>query len=124
MDFAIGICGLPVKPDGSNRMWLSLSTITCRGTPCCSASDMQIASESMRPATVEPCLAIFMKTSPGLPSSYLPTVTYPSWSAIEKWWVIASRSSGMRRRTGRAAWVGSGNALPVDSGCVRLDPSR
>ena len=52
------------------------------------------------------------------------TTGKPSWSAIEKWWVMASRSSGRRRRTGRAACVGSGARVPVESGWVRLDPSR
>jgi hypothetical protein len=66
--------GFPVKPDGSKRMWLSLSARVCSGTPYCSASDMQMARESISPETVDPCLAIFMKTSPGLPSSYMPTV--------------------------------------------------
>ena len=63
-----------MKPDGSNRMWLSLLASVLSGTPYCRARLMQMASESMSPETVEPCLAIFMKTSPGLPSSYIPTV--------------------------------------------------
>ncbi len=33
IDFAMGICWLPVKPDGSNRMWLNLSQSTFNGTP-------------------------------------------------------------------------------------------
>jgi hypothetical protein len=40
---AIGIFGLPVKPDGSNRVWLNLSISTWSGTPYCSASETLVA---------------------------------------------------------------------------------
>ena len=66
--------GLPVKPDGSKRVWLNLSTSTFSGTPYCSDSEMAVAKESIRPETVEPSLAMVMKSSPGWPSSYMPTV--------------------------------------------------
>jgi hypothetical protein len=38
----------------------------------------------MSPEIVEPSFAILTKISPGEPSSYTPTVRYPSWPAMEK----------------------------------------
>jgi hypothetical protein len=74
IDFAIGMSGLPVKPEGSNRVWLNLSESTLRGTPYWSAIEMDVAKLSIRPETTEPSLAIVTKSSPGEPSSYMPTV--------------------------------------------------
>ena len=76
---------------------------------------------------VEPSLAITRKISPGLPSSKSPTVMYPSWPAMSNLCVMASRSSGRRRRAGPAPApaADSGSAVrAVFSGCVRLLPSR
>ena len=58
-----------MKPDGSKRWSMYLLIRLSIGTPCCSAIDQAIATESIRPDTVEPCLDIFTNTSPGLPSS-------------------------------------------------------
>ena len=74
IDLAIGISGLPVNPDGSNRVWLNLSARTLSGTPYWSAIEMDVAKLSMRPETTDPSLAIVTKSSPGLPSAYMPTV--------------------------------------------------
>ena len=74
IDFAIGISGFRVKPLGSNRVCVNLSTRSCSGTPCCSESEVMVAKLSIRPEMVEPSLAMVMKISPGVPSSYLPTV--------------------------------------------------
>ncbi len=52
----------------------------------------------MTPDKVEPCLETFMKTSPGRPSSYSPTVTYPSQSATRKANVFDRRRRGKRVR--------------------------
>ena len=72
IDLAMGISGLPVKPEGSKRVWLNLSTRTLSGTPYCSAREMAVAKLSIRPETTEPSLAMVMKSSPGVPSSYMP----------------------------------------------------
>ena len=74
IDVAIGTSGFPVKPDGSNRVPFSFSHRMASGTPCCSASEAAVANESIRPAMTEPSLAMRMKISPALPSSYRPTV--------------------------------------------------
>src|SRR6516162_2187911 len=101
MDFAYGICELPVHPHGSNRTCENLSTRNRRGTPYCSDRLVTTAIESIRPEIVEPSFAIVMKISPGVPSSYMPTVMYPSCPPIENLCVIDSRSSGNFRRLGR-----------------------
>ena len=36
--------------------------------------EMEVAKLSIRPETTEPSLAMVMKSSPGVPSSYMPTV--------------------------------------------------
>src|SRR2546422_11589537 len=70
-------------------------------------SEIAVANESIRPETTEPVFAIVTKISPGWPSSNMPTVMYPSWPAIENLCVIDCRSSGRRRRKGRAAGTDS-----------------
>ncbi|MCK7518728.1 MAG: hypothetical protein MZV64_13900 [Ignavibacteriales bacterium] len=53
------LAGCSVKPDGSKRMWLNLSTRTCSGTPYCSAQrDRRARRRPSRPEIVEPSLAI------------------------------------------------------------------
>jgi len=74
IDLAYGICGFLVKPDGSKRMCENLSTRNCSGTPYCSANEIAVANESIKPEMVEPCFDIVTKISPGVPSSYMPTV--------------------------------------------------
>ncbi len=69
IDLAIGISGFLVKPDGSNRVWLNLSTRVCSGTPYCKAIEIEVARESISPEMVEPSFAITRKISPGCPSS-------------------------------------------------------
>ena len=54
----------------------------------------------MIPASVDPCLDTFMNTSPGRPSSYSPTVTYPSQSATRNANVFDLRRRGRRSRRG------------------------
>src|SRR5260370_4271220 len=99
------MCGFPAQPLGSKRMWLNFSQRTLSGTPYCRASDTAVAKESISPETVEPSLDILMNSSPASPSSYNPTVKYPSWPPTEKWCVSARRSFGRRRRSGRCeAW--------------------
>ena len=68
-DLAIGISLLFVKPEGSNRVWLNLSTKALSGTPYCKEIEVIVAIVSMRPETVLPSFAIFRKISPGVPSS-------------------------------------------------------
>ena len=63
-----------VNPDGSKRTWVNLSTSTRSGTPYWSAMEMAVAKLSMSPLTTLPCLDMTTKISPGLPSSYMPTV--------------------------------------------------
>ena len=69
MNLAIGISGFLVKPEGSKRVWLNLSTRVCSGTPYWSAIEIEVASESIRPEMVEPSFAMTRKISPGWPSS-------------------------------------------------------
>ena len=74
MDLAIGIWRFVVKPAGSKRTWLNLRARSSSGTPYWKASEIAVANESIRPAMVEPCLAIVIKISPGRPvSGYSPT---------------------------------------------------
>ena len=134
MLFAYGISGFFVKPEGSKRTCENFSTSVSSGTPYCSDIEIEVAKASMRPEMVEPSLAMTRKISPGLPSSYIPTVMYPSWPAIENLWVIDRRSSGSLRRGGRASATGGAAAvaiavsfassLDVLSGWLRLQPSR
>src|SRR5437773_7798161 len=72
--------GFAVIPDGSKRVFSSLSTNTFSGTPYCKPSEMVSASPSITPESVDPSLDILMKISPGRLSSYMPTVMYPSRS--------------------------------------------
>ena len=74
MDLAYGTWGLPVNPLGSKRTWLNLSTRNFSGTPYCRLKLMAVAKLSISPEMVEPSLAMAMKISPGLPSSYMPAV--------------------------------------------------
>src|SRR5262252_1688069 len=101
IDFAYGTCGFDVNPEGSNRVWLNLSTRTFSGTPYCSAIEHVVAKLSMTPDSVEPSFAMTMKISPGVPSSYMPMVRYPSCPATENLCVMECRSTGRCRRTGR-----------------------
>ena len=74
MLFAYGISGFLVKPEGSKRTCENFSTSASSGTPYCSAIEIEVAKASIRPEMVEPSLAMTRKISPGLPSSYMPTV--------------------------------------------------
>src|SRR5215831_4261836 len=128
IDFAYGTCGFDVNPEGSNRVWLNLSTRTFKGTPYCRAIEQVVAKLSMTPERVDPSLAITMKISPGVPSSYMPIVRYPSWPATENLWVIECLSTGRCLRTGRLSTTTPGSVFLslalVLSGCVRFEPSR
>src|SRR5437764_13644808 len=122
MDFAYGTWGFDVNPDGSNRVCVNLSTRTFKGTPYCSAMEQVVAKLSMTPESVDPSFAMTMKISPGAPSSYIPTVKYPSWPATENLCVIESRSTGRCRRTGRLSTTSAFlSAAVVLSGWVRFD---
>ena len=74
MLLAYGISEFFVKPEGSKRTWENFSTRASRGTPYCKAMEIEVAKASIRPEMVEPSFAITRKISPGLPSSYIPTV--------------------------------------------------
>ena len=75
IDLAIGISGLPVKPEGSKRMWVNLSTRTSqRHAVLQRERDRRGEGVHRDREIVEPSLAIVMKISPGWPSSYSPTV--------------------------------------------------
>src|SRR5207245_2601855 len=93
------------------RVWLNFEHNTRSDTPYCSASETAVAKQSIRPETVDPSFAVVMKISPGWPSSYSPTVRYPSYPPTLKWWTIACRSSGRRRRTGCTATESSISAI-------------
>src|SRR2546428_6795703 len=107
IDLAKRTSGLFVMPLGSKRVCENLSHSTRSGTPYWSVIEIAVANESMRPETTEPVFAIVTKISPGWPSSNMPTVMYPSWPPIENLCVIDCRSSGRRRRKGRAAGTDS-----------------
>ena len=51
-----------------------LLTSFSNGTPYCRASEMAVAKASISPEMTEPSFAIVRKISPGVPSSYMPTV--------------------------------------------------
>src|SRR5947209_19137620 len=92
---------------------------------------------SITPASVEPCLDIFRKTSPSPSSGYDDAVRYPSAPATENETVSDGRFFGSRLRTGRYSTTFS-TCLPVaagsvafsvdffdaDSGCPTLQLSR
>jgi hypothetical protein len=131
MLLAYGISGFLVKPEGSKRTCENFSTSASSGTPYCRAIEIDVANASIRPEMVEPSLAMTRKISPGVRSSYMPAVMYPSCPAIEYLCVMACRSSGSLRRAGRtstALAASSATALPssfeVLSGWLRLQPSR
>ena len=63
-----------VKPEGSKRTCENFSTSVSSGTPYWSDMEIDVAKASMRPEMVEPSFAMTRKISPGLPSSYIPTV--------------------------------------------------
>ena len=58
-----------MKPEGSKRVWLNLSTSALSGTPYWSEIEVMVAIVSIRPETVLPSFAILRKISPGVPSS-------------------------------------------------------
>jgi len=91
MDPAYPISGFPDQPLGSNRVWLNFEVNTRSGTPYCKARETAVAKQSINPETVDPSFAVVMKISPGWPSSYSPTVRYPSYPPTLKWWTIAWR---------------------------------
>ncbi len=126
-----------MMPEGSNRVFSSLSTNTFSGTPYCKPSEMVSASPSITPESVEPSLAILMKTSPGRPSSYIPTVIYPSCPPTLNLCVTDARSTGIFSRCCRAKssrCIGSTTTAaacfssffppPALSGCDRFELSR
>src|SRR6516165_2854338 len=102
MDLAYGTCWFPVQPLGSNLTWLNLSTRNLSGTPYCRLKLTEVAKLSINPEMVEPSFDMAMKISPGVPSSYIPTVMYPSCPPIENLCVIDLRSSGSFLRGGRS----------------------
>src|SRR6185295_8217367 len=126
MLLAYGISAFLVNPLGSKRTCENFSTSVSRGTPYWSAMEIDVAKASIRPEMVEPSLAITRKISPGLPSSYIPTVMYPSWPAMENLWVMDLRSSGSFRRAGLGSALAASlpSSLEVDRGWLRLQPSR
>src|ERR1700683_2710682 len=93
---------LCVMPLGSKRTCSNLRTRDSTGTPYWRLTETRVAMQSIRPPMVLPSLAMVMKTSPGAPSWYRPTVMYPSWPATSNLWVRALRVSGRRRRRGRS----------------------
>jgi len=60
--------GFPVQPLGSKRVCLNFSHSRRSGTPCCSATEIAVAKQSITPETVDPSFAMVMKISPGMPS--------------------------------------------------------
>ncbi len=89
----------------------------------------------MIPARVEPCFDTFMKISPGVPSSYSPTVTKPLQSATRKAIVRDWRDRGSLRRRGTvttrsttfsttSATTSAGAFFAIDSGWATLQLSR
>ena len=93
---------------------------------------MAVAKESINPEIALPSFAITRKISPGCPSSYIPTVMYPSCPPMLNLCVMALRTVGSLRRTGlnpvvsTALEPGSFAFSPCDafSGWVRLELSR
>ncbi len=91
-----------------------------------------MAKESTSPETTDPSLAMTRKISPGFPSSYMPTVMYPSFPATLNLCVIERRVSGRRLRgvrgfSSRAVSFAESfvsMAIEVERGCERLQPSR
>jgi hypothetical protein len=66
--------GFSVNPEGSKRVLVSLSTSALSGTPYCRPIEIDSASPSIKPESVDPSFAILMKISPGIPSLYIPTM--------------------------------------------------
>src|SRR5262249_11533804 len=62
---------------------------------------MATENASITPASVEPCLDIFRKTSPSPSSGYDDAVRYPSAPPTENDTVSEGRFFGSRLRTGR-----------------------
>ena len=136
MLFTNGISLLPVRPAGSNLVCTSFWTSTSKGTPYWRFILSDKANVSITPESVLPSFAIFMKISPGFPSSYKPVVTYPSCPATVNLWVTLFRSSGSFLRLGTSLMiifstifltsvpVPSVESLFVESGWLSLQPSR
>ncbi len=66
--------GSSVMPAGSKRMFMNFSTYVSSGTPYCSAIETASENASITPASVDPCLPSFRKTSPRPLSGYDPAV--------------------------------------------------
>ncbi len=66
--------GFFVNPLGSNRWYANFFTKLSSGTPYCSAIEVSVPTVSIKPPMVLPSFDIVMKSSPGWPSSYKPTV--------------------------------------------------
>src|SRR5712671_34482 len=102
----------------------NLSTRNCSGTPYCSANEIAVANESIRPEIVDPCFDMVTKISPGVRSSYMPTVMYPSCPAISNLWVIDWRSSGSLRRfletvLARVEWLSALGSIAINRDCFQ-----
>src|SRR3989304_349987 len=104
----MGICGLAVKPAGSNRTCANLLTRSRSGTPYWSASEIDVARVSIRPDTVEPSLAIFRKISPGWPAGAV-GLGLPPQSQVRR----RSRRRGRRVRTGILLLAGRERLAPL-----------
>src|SRR5439155_9092260 len=119
-----------VMPAGSNRMLVNLLTNVSSGTTYWSPIEMAIENASITPASVDPCLDIFRKTSPSPSSGYDDAVRYPSAPPTENDTVSDGRFFGSRLRTGRysttffSTTAGSGAFLEADSGWPTLQLSR
>src|SRR6266567_9309933 len=127
--------GSSVIPAGSKRMLVNFETNVSSGTPYCSPIEMAMENASITPASVEPCLDIFRKTSPSPSSGYDDAVRYPSAPPTENDTVSDGRFFGSRLRTGRYSMIFSGSgafstAAPsflgfaLDSGWPTLQLSR
>ena len=74
MLLALRMSGFFVKPLGSKREYANLLTMLWSGTPYCSAIEVSAPTVSMSPPIVLPSFCIWMNSSPGWPSSNMPTV--------------------------------------------------
>src|SRR5204863_8809848 len=110
----------------------NFDTYVSSGTPCCNAIEIATEKASISPASVEPCLDIFRKTSPSPSSGYDDAGMYPSAPATENDTVCDGRRLGSRLRIGRYATTVSVFAasacffagLALDSGWPTLQLSR
>ena len=119
-----------MKPLGSKRAWLNLSTSSLSGTPYCSASEIAVANASIRPEIVRAFLGHRDEDLAGRAVLVHADGDVALVAADRE--LVGDRLALVGQLAAdRRAWTASPQrrsccffVLPVESGWLRLQPSR